>query len=403
METTMERDVTFLCLASYFKGVAFLEEAKAQGCKVILLTQEKHRNEAWPTHAIDETFYMPQLNKYEEVQKAVSYLARERQIDRIFPLDDYDVEIAARVREHLRLPGMGDTTARYFRDKLAMRVQAKEHGVRVPEFVHVLNHNQVHEFTQRVHAPWVLKPRSEAGSVGIKKCHSAEELWEFINQLGDLQSQYLVEAYVAGDVYHVDSVVFGDKILFSQCHRYDVPPFNVWNHGGVFATRTLPGDAPVLPELLSMNDKVIKAMHLVRGVTHAEFIHSNETGEVYYLEMAARVGGASIDVLVDKATGVNLWKEWVKLELADLEKTGYKPPKRSFDHAALMLCLANDPHPDLSSYDAPEVRWKLNKEHHAGLIVAGPDYARVQELSDGYIAKLQHDFLLVRPPSDTAV
>ena len=399
----MDRNVTFLCLASYFKGVAFLEEAKAQGCTTILLTQEKHRHEAWPHHVIDETFYMPALNKSDEVQRAVAYLARDRQIDRIFPLDDYDVEIAARVREHLRLPDMGDTTARFFRDKLAMRVQAREEDVRVPDFVHILNHHHIHEFMQRVPAPWVLKPRSEAGSVGIKKCHSAEEVWKLVEQLGDLQSSYLLEAYVAGDVYHVDSIVFDDKILFSQCHRYGVPPFNVWNHGGVFSTRTLSGEDPVLPELLKMNDKVITAMKLKRGVTHAEFIRGIEDGKVYFLEMAARVGGASIDVLVDKATGVNLWKEWVRLELADLEKTGYKPPKRRFEHASLQLCLSHHQKPDLSAYDAPKVRWTLNKDHHAGLILAGSDFQRIQQLSDAYIERLKQDFLAIRPPTETAV
>ena len=59
------------------------------------------------------------------------FLARTRLIDRIVPLDDYDVETAAALREHLRVPGMGDTTARYFRDKLAMRVQARDRGLQV--------------------------------------------------------------------------------------------------------------------------------------------------------------------------------------------------------------------------------------------------------------------------------
>jgi hypothetical protein len=56
-----------------------------------------------------------------DIQHAISYLARSRKIDRIIPLDDYDVLTAAAIREHTRIPGMGQTTARRFRDKLAMR------------------------------------------------------------------------------------------------------------------------------------------------------------------------------------------------------------------------------------------------------------------------------------------
>ncbi len=125
---------TILCLASYFKGGAFLEECKRLGCTVILVTTEDLQDEAWPRHAIDEFFAFPGVNlaKQPDITYAVAYLARDRQIDRIVALDDYDVETVAELREHVRMPGMGGSTARYFRDKLAMRVQAHDHGVPVP-------------------------------------------------------------------------------------------------------------------------------------------------------------------------------------------------------------------------------------------------------------------------------
>ena len=394
--------ITFLCLASYYKGVAFMEEAKRQGCRVLLLTTEKLRNEPWPHQALDDIFFMPELNKFPDMTRAVSYLARHTQIDRIIPLDDYDVETAARLREHLRLPGMGDTTARHFRDKLAMRVQARDQGVPVPDFVHVLNDGQVDAFMKRNPAPWVLKPRSEAGSVGIKKLYHAQDVWDTIESLGDLRSYYLMESYVAGDVYHIDSIVFDNKILFSQAHRYGIPPFNVWNHGGVFSSKSLDKEAPELGGLLAVNDQVIRAMGLVRGVTHAEFIRG-EDGKLYYLEMAARVGGANIDVLVDKATGVNLWAEWVKLELANYHGNPYKPPKRQFGHAALMLCLSKQAEPDLSHYDDPDVAWKLKKHHHAGIVVVSQTAERRDQLMSRYLEQMGYDFLAVAPPSQTAV
>jgi len=36
---------------------------------------------------------------------------------RVVTLEDFDVEKVAALREHLRIPEMGDTTTRYFRDK----------------------------------------------------------------------------------------------------------------------------------------------------------------------------------------------------------------------------------------------------------------------------------------------
>lgn len=395
--------ISILCLASYFKGAAFMEEAKRQGCRVYLLTPEKLRGEPWPHHALEDIFYMPELNKFPDMTRAVSYLCRERQIDRIVPLDDYDVETAARLREHLRIPGMGDTTARFFRDKLAMRVQARDQDVRVPDFVHVLNHNQVHEFMQRCPAPWVLKPRSEAGSVGIKKLDEPQQVWDTIELLGDIQSYYLMEQYVAGKVYHVDSIVYDHKVLFSQAHVYGTPPFNIWNQGGVFSSTSLSSQDPEMGEILAMNDKVIRAMGLVRGVTHAEFIRGNNDGKIYYLEMAARVGGANIDVLVQKTTGVDLWAEWVKLELAHFHKQPYAPPKRRHDAGGLLVCLSKQAEPDLSYYAAPEVAWQLRKHHHAGLVVVTPEVSRRDELMHHYKQQMGYDFLAVAPPTETAV
>ena len=124
-----QNPLTMLCLASYEKGEAFLRECKRQGCRVLLITVEKLRDANWPREAIDEIFYMPDGYSRDDIIKGVSFLARTQNIDRIVPLDEYDQETAALLREHLRNPGMGDTTARYFRDKLAMRVKAHNQGV----------------------------------------------------------------------------------------------------------------------------------------------------------------------------------------------------------------------------------------------------------------------------------
>ena len=106
--------MTILCLAGYEKGHEFLRQAKRQGCGVLLLTSLSLQGKAaWPVESIDEIFYMPDEDhtwNRADVLRAVSYLVRSRPIDRIVALDDFDVEMAASLREHLRLPGMGETT-----------------------------------------------------------------------------------------------------------------------------------------------------------------------------------------------------------------------------------------------------------------------------------------------------
>jgi biotin carboxylase len=233
---------TILCLASYFKGGLFIEECKRQGAHTILVTTQAVEHEEWPRHAIDEFFMLPfpNLAKQPDITHAVAYLARGREIDRIVALDDYDVETAADLREHMRLPGMGASQARFFRDKLAMRTRAAEGGVPVPAFTPVLNYDRLRAFMADVPPPWVLKPRSEASSMGIKKIHDSEELWRTLDVLGDRQSYYVLERFVPGDVYHVDSVVWGGEVRFAAAHRYGIPPMAVYHGGGVFASTTIP-------------------------------------------------------------------------------------------------------------------------------------------------------------------
>ena len=397
-----KKPVTILVVASYFKGNRFIEECYKEGCQVYLLTKLSFKDEPWARQYLKDVFYMPEFTSRQEVMNAVSYLARNIVFDRIIPMDDYDVELVASLREHLRIPGMGDTTARYFRDKLAMRVQARDEHIRCPRFEHVLNYGKLDKFMKEVPGPWFLKPRSEAGAVGIKKINNPQEFWDIISQLGDEQSHRLLEEYIPGSVYHVDSIVWDGKIVFSNVSRYVKPPFDIWNFGGVFCTRTLLQGFEEEPEVAEMNRKIVKAMKLVRGVTHAEFIRSSKDGQVYFLEIAARVGGANIDMMVEAATGINLWQEWARLELACARGEEYTVPERRYDSASLMVSLSRQAKPDTSAYNDPEVAWRMDKDHHVGMVLKSPSFNRITELTNSYMERMRQDYMAIEPPKQTA-
>ena len=391
---------TLLCVTSYEKGQEFIRECKRQGAYVILLTVTALEHANWPRESIDEAFYMPDLSKVDEVIRGVSFLARTHIIDRIAALDDYDVWAAANLREHLRIPGMGDTTIRYFRDKLAMRLRAREHNIPVPDFVHVLNHDKIREFMARIPPPWVLKPRSEASTIGIAKINIPDEFWPRIDTLGDQQSFYLLERYIPGEVYHVDSLTVDHKVVFAEAHLYGKPPFNVFHEGGAFTTRTMPrgsGDEATLKEL---NRQIINAFGLVRGVTHTEFIKGRDDGHFYFLETAARVGGANISELVEAATGINLWREWAKIERTPQEEA-YQLPEHQQNYAGVIVSLARQEHPDTSAYQDPEIVMRLDRRHHAGFVIASKDPDRVNFLLDEYTQRFANDFLATLPPIES--
>ncbi len=376
-----------------------MRQCKRQGCRVILLTAEKLRDADWPRESLDDTFYLPAEIPIADIVSAVTHLARSEKLDRIVALDEYDMETAATLREHLRIPGMGLTTMRYFRDKLAMRMRALDRHVRVPDFVPVVNHDDIRYYLEHVPGPWVLKPRQEASAIGIKKIHAAEELWPVLEQLGDKQSSFLLEKFVPGEVYHVDSVVSENEVVFANVSKYGKPPMNVAQGGGIFTTFTVPRGSDADSGLRTINCDLITALGLVRGVSHAEFIQAHVDGNFYFLECAARVGGAYINEMVEAATGVNLWREWARIEVAGGNGSYKLPPVRE-EYAGVILSLARQEDPDTSAYNDSEVHVRIKKHHHAGLVLRSTDPQRCPALLEDYARRFAQEFMAVEPPRD---
>lgn len=393
----MNKETTFLFVSSNFKGEAMIRAIKSLGCYVLLLTEEKLRQEPWPYDVIDESFYTPNLAHYQDVIHTIAYLCRGRQIDQIIPLDEFEVELVSMLREHLRLPGMGVTAARHFRDKLVMRELAHAAGIPVPEFVQIKNYDRLRGYMESVPAPWVLKPRAEASAMGIKKIHEPEQLWRTLDVLGDSQSYYLMERYLPGEVFHVDSIVFAGKILFASVQKYGRPPMDVYHGGGVFNSRVMPAHSGEVIQLRHINAQIIEALGMVHGVTHSEFIQSAD-GTFYFLESAARVGGANLADMIEAATNINLWREWGYVEYAALHGQPYKLPEVKQHYAGILMTLAKQEHPDLSAYTDSEVVWRATKPYHAGVIVASEAFQRVEELLDSYTRRFAADFMAVADP-----
>jgi biotin carboxylase len=394
--------LTVVCLASYFKGGTFLQQLRARGCRVVLVIREKLRDDDWPHDCIDLVVSVPNTATADVFVEAVADLARREHLDRIVALEEYDVMHAALIREHLRIPGMGTTTARLFRDKLAMRVKAFDAQIRVPDFVHVLNYDELRLFMERVPPPWVLKPRSDVSAVGIQKLHESELVWRAIDALDarpvltERSSYYLLERFIPGDVFHVDSLVEDRRILFTGVNRYWRPPMEVAHQGGVFISTTVQHESEDERALLAMNAALLETLGFVRGATHAEFIKGAD-GQFYFLEVAARVGGAFIAETLEAATGVNVWREWANIEIARGE-TPYALPARRDDYAGVVLALARQEWPDTSAYTEPEIVMRPLKRHHVALIVSSPDYDRVQHLLGDHARRFADDFVAVLPP-----
>jgi phosphoribosylamine-glycine ligase len=382
-----------------------MRECHAHGCNVILVTKEKMLHEDWPRDVIDEIFAVPNDAPVELFLDLVSHIAKTWKPDRIVALEEFDVLIAALAREHLCMPGMSSNTAKTFRDKLAMSVRAREASITIPDFVPAINNEEIREYLDRIPPPWVLKPRSDVSAIGIRKLESAAEAWSAIEELNQRESlrerasYHLIARYVPGEVFHVDSLIDKSRVVFAGVNKYGRPPLQVAHGGGAYISQTIAHDSPEKKKLLEINRRLIKAMKLDSGATHAEFIKSEADGEFYFLEIAARVGGAYIADVLEAASGINLWREWARLEI-DAQSGARLKLKPRKEHAGIILSLARQEYPDTTAYNDPEVVYRVKKKHHAGLIVRSPKLERVSELLDDYGRRFAEDFVAVLPPME---
>ncbi len=395
------RTLNFLCISTYFKGEDFLKSCHAQGNNVYLLTKKELEHEAWPHESIAEIFYIDEWND-EDVMNGIAYKFRSINFDRFVALDDFDVEKATMLREQFRMPGMGQTTGRYFRDKLAMRIQAQDSKINVPAFTALFNDDAINLFADTVPAPWLIKPRSEASATGIKKIHSKDELWEVIHSLGDDRYKYLAERFAPGDVYHVDSLNYDRKVLFTRVSQYLDTPFEVAHGGGIFRSHTVAFNLKDDKELKKMNKRVMKAFGMKDGASHTEFIKSHETGEYFFLETSSRVGGANLAEMVEASSQINLWGEWAKIEDAVLKSYDYELPEVQDKYAGIVVSLSRFEHPDTSSFTDEEIVWRMNKPWHIGLIVAADTRERILELLDQYTQRISNEFHASAPAPESS-
>lgn len=394
-----------VCIASEHKGNEFLDEAANCGWQVTLVTRKKLLDEPWAWTALSDAKTVDDGASVDDYIRTVANIAGARAIDRVVGLDEFDVLTAARAREHLQLGGMTSSHALRFRDKLAMRNIASSSDIACPQYVGVFDRKSIEEFLQAVPPPWIIKPRTEVSAFGIRKCETPETVWAALEALDarntwrDHPSQFLIEQFIAGDVYHVDSIVENGKVRVCGVSRYGTPPFSVSHYGGVFTSSIVSYRSKERKLLEKLNSQLLTAFDYDRGVSHAEFLQSSADGKFYLLEVACRVGGAYIANVLEYACNFNLWREWAKLETAT-EENPYRAPKPRKEFAGVALALANQDEPDTSRYTDPEIVYRIKKPKHVGLIFHSTKQKRIDELLNVYAERISADFLAMVPAKE---
>ena len=370
--------------------------------------------EDWPRESLDDLIAVPNDAGPALMIDLAAFIARKVKVDRVVALEEFDVMTAALDSRTFCLPGMSSSCAKTFRDKFRMAEAAKAAGIVLPDFVPLINTDEVREFMERVPPPWIIKPRSDVSAIGIRKVNEPDEVWKLIDEMNQREnlreraSYYLLAQFVPGEVFHVDSVVNNGRVVFAGANRYGRPPLEVAHGGGAYISRTVAHRSANEKKLFEINRKLVKALQLERGAAHAEFIKSETDGNFYFLEMCRARGrrlhrrrfGSGVRTQLVARVGEDGSGNREGAGAGSSAQVKLKPLRN--EYAGIVLSLSKQEDPDTSAYDDPEIVYRVKKRHHAGLIVRSKKFERVEELLTQYAARFADDFVAVVPPLEKA-
>lgn len=262
-----------------------------------------------PPEHIAHLVQVEDVNQYPQLLAAVSEVVeRVGPVDLLIALSEFTLEIAAKVRQALGIPGHGPEQVAVYRDKARMKQVLHQRGLPVPAFTRCESLEHTLAFAAEAGYPLIVKPVDGAASMGVTRVDNAQQLKAALKD-ADLQ-RYEVEAFVDGEVYHVDGYTDGaGQVPFQAVSRY-------MNSCLDFAQCQPLGSVLLNASLLrtrieAFSCQCLQALGLRDTAFHLELFVRPDASLVF-LEVGARVGGSEVPHLINKVFGINLYEHWLK-------------------------------------------------------------------------------------------
>ncbi|MGK3984569.1 hypothetical protein WME99_33565 [Sorangium sp. So ce136] len=295
----------------------------------------------------------------------------------VMALSEFDLHEAGKVREHLGIPGPRYDELLRFKDKILMKRLVAAAGLRSPRN---LDLRTLEKGATVASVPWegrtILKPTLGASSVGVHVFGSPREALDFVTrpENHEYYEDGELEEFVDGPILHVDGVMDGGHPRLIVASRYVNTPLE-------YAL----GTKPLGSAQFKMSDEYraffldcLRAVGIVDGAFHLEVIEG--PGELVFLEVANRAGGADVIPTTEASTGVHIPTEEIDVLLrAQARRLGRPLPPR--------------PVREVTKTEGPWFGWLVVPGHHFpedSCRVSTPDWLP----SSGAVVKLR----VAQPP-----
>lgn len=264
---------------------------------------------------------IPYADKYYNAstmdEDAVLAAAEDYQPDGIMTLaTDMPMRGVAKSSDKLHLHSINYETAVKATDKYDMIKAFKEHDVPSPWFFVVDNLEELKEQEQNATFPCIIKPTDNAGSHGVAKVYSFQELLENYEYAHSCSrhGKVIIEEYLEGPEVSVEVMVVNGVVNILQITdkiTTEAPHFVELGH-------TQPSQLPATMQeaIRDVTIAACKAIGIDKGPAHVE-MKVTKRGPMM-IELGARMGGDNITThLVPLSTGIDMVGSTIKVALGE--------------------------------------------------------------------------------------
>ena len=250
-------------------------------------------------------------------ENAVLSAAEKYKPDGIMTLaTDMPMRGVAKASDKLHLHSISYETAVKATDKYDMIKAFKDCGVPSPWYYDVETIDDLEALEGKVSFPCIMKPTDNAGSHGVAKVNSFDELianYEYSHSCSR-HGKVIIEEYLDGPEVSVEVMVVNGEVNILQITdkiTTEAPHFVEMGHT---QPSSLPDD--IQQQIMEVATSACKSLGINKGPAHVE-MRATSRGPVM-IELGARMGGDNITThLVPLSTGIDMVKATIKVALGE--------------------------------------------------------------------------------------
>lgn len=314
------------CIIFYDARTLKCDLSKITGVRFVLVTPRKSI-EKWQSTELsffEEVLTVESINEKETLPIVEKYRLSYGDQLCLTTSDESCMQVLVNLREKFRIDGPTLADILPFTDKIAMKnalkSPIKNHHFRIPRYKGVdqkryINNPEAYlnEIENYLNYPMFAKPINLFGAAGTQKINSKNKLKKWFESIQESDIEFEIEEYIDGVLYHCDAVIQKGHVAYSMVYEYTWP-CALFNRGYPLGTILLPSSNPLWDQLNNVNLEVIRLLKPPDGATHLE-IFRTESGEIIFLEIAARPVGGLVIPIHEYTTGINLELEHFKAQL----------------------------------------------------------------------------------------